>query len=52
MEAQETQFQSLGQEDLWEGEMETHFSILVWKIPQTEKTGGVSPWGPNEWDTT
>ena len=29
----ETQVQSLGQEDLLEKEMATHFSILAWKIP-------------------
>ena len=29
---QETQFWSLGQEDLLEEEMATHFSILVWRI--------------------
>ena len=32
--------QSLGQEDLLEVEMATHSSILAWKIPQTEQTGG------------
>ena len=30
---QETQVQSLGQEDLLEKEMATHSSILVWKNP-------------------
>jgi len=34
---QETQVQSLGQEDLLEKEMVTHSSILAWKIPWTEK---------------
>ena len=33
----ETQVQSLGGEDLLEKGMETHFSILVWEIPWTEK---------------
>ena len=33
---QETQVQSLGQEDLLEKEMATHSSILTWKIPWTE----------------
>ena len=33
------EFQSLGQEDLWEKEMATHASILAWKIPWTEKPG-------------
>ena len=36
-EAQEVQFQSLGREDPGEEEMATHFSILAWKIPWTEK---------------
>ena len=31
---QETQVQSLGQEDLLEKEMATHFSILAWRIPE------------------
>ena len=35
----ETQIQSLGQEDLLEEEMATHFSILAWKIPWTEEPG-------------
>ena len=29
----ETQFQSLGREDLLEKEMATHSSILAWRIP-------------------
>ena len=32
--------QSLGQEYLLEKEMATHSSILAWKTPQTEETGG------------
>ena len=36
---QETQVQSLGQEDSLEEEMTTHSSILAWKIPQTEEPG-------------
>ena len=36
---QETQVQSLGQEDLLEKEMATHSSILAWKIPWTEESG-------------
>jgi len=31
----ETRVQPLGQEDLLEKEMETHSSILAWKIPWT-----------------
>ena len=36
---QETQVQSLGQEDLLEEGMATHSSILAWRIPWTEKPG-------------
>ena len=35
----ETQVQSLGWGDLLEKEMETHSSILAWKIPWTEEAG-------------
>ena len=37
---QETQVQSLGQEDPVEKEMATHSSILAWKTPWTEEPGG------------
>ena len=40
-EMQETQVQSLGQEDPLEEEMATHSSILAWKIPWTEESGGL-----------
>ena len=40
-EMQETQFQSLSQEDPLEKEMETHYSILAWKIPWTEDPGRI-----------
>ena len=36
---QETQVQTLDQEDPLEKEMATHFSILAWKIPWTEESG-------------
>ena len=36
---QETQVRSLGQEDALEKGMATHFSILAWRIPWTEKPG-------------
>ena len=36
---QETQVQSLGQEDLLEKEMATHSSTLAWKIPWMEEAG-------------
>ena len=42
---QETQVQSLGQEDLLEKEMATHSSILAWEIPQTEESGGLQSMG-------
>ena len=35
----EIQVQSLGQEDLLEKEMATHFSILAWKIPWMVEPG-------------
>ena len=35
---QEMQVQSLGQEDPLEKEMETHSSILPWKIPMDRET--------------
>ena len=38
---QETRVQSLGEEDLLEKGMATHTSILVWRIPWTEKPGGL-----------
>ena len=49
---QETQVQSLGQEDPLEKEIETHSSILAWRIPWTEEPGRYSPWGCKESDTT
>ena len=42
---QETQVRFLGWEDLLEEEMATHFSILAWKIPWTEKPGGLQSRG-------
>ena len=38
---QETQVQSLGREDPLEKELETHSSTLAWRIPWTEKPGGL-----------
>ena len=38
---EETQVQSLGQEDPLEKEMTTHSSILAWRIPWTEEPGGL-----------
>ena len=49
----EAQVQSLGWEDLLEKEMATHSSILAWKIPWTEKPGGLHfPWGHKDLDRT
>ena len=42
---QETWVQSLGQEDPLEEEMATHSSILAWRIPWTEETGGLQSMG-------
>ena len=42
---QETQVQSLGQEDPLEKEMATHSSILSWKIPWTEEPGRLQSMG-------
>ena len=44
-EPQETQIQSLGQEDPLEEEMATHSTILAWKIPWTEEPGGLQSMG-------
>ena len=49
---QETQVRSLGQEDLLEKGMTTHSSILTWRIPWTEKPGGLQSMGHKEVDTT
>ena len=37
----ETQVQSLGQKDPLEKEIESHSSILAWRIPWTEEPGGL-----------
>ena len=42
---QETQVQSLGQEDSLVKEMATHSTILAWKILWTEKPGGLQSIG-------
>ena len=38
---QETRVQSMGQEDLLEKGMAAHSNILAWRIPWTEKSGGL-----------
>ena len=42
---QETQVQSLGQEDPLEKAMATHSSILIWRIPWTEEPGRLQSMG-------
>ena len=37
----ETRVQSLGRDDPMEKQMATHSSTLAWKIPWTEKPGGL-----------
>ena len=41
----EMQVQSLGQKDPLEEGMATHSSILAWRIPWAEETGGLQPMG-------
>ena len=42
---QETWIRFLGQEDPLEKGMATHSSIIAWRIPWTEKPGGLQPMG-------
>ena len=42
---QETRVRSLGREDPLEEGMTTHFSILAWRIPWIEESGGVQSLG-------
>ena len=42
---QEIQVRSLGWEDPLEKEMATHSSILAWRIPWTEESGGLQSMG-------
>ena len=37
---------SLNQEDPLEGRIATHSSILAWRIPWTEESGGLQSSGP------
>ena len=41
----ETWVQSLGQEDPLEKEMAPHCSMLAWRIPWTEESGGLQSMG-------
>ena len=49
---QEMRVQSLGWEDPLEKEMETHSSILAWRIHGQRSLVGYSPWGRKELDRT
>ena len=42
---QETQVQSLDEDDPLEESMATHSSILAWRIPWTEEPGGLQSMG-------
>ena len=42
----------LGREDPLEKDMETHSSVLAWRIPWTEEPSGLSPQGCKETDMT
>ena len=42
---QETQFQTLGQEDPLKEDMATHSGILAWRIPWTEEPGVLQSMG-------
>ena len=42
---QETQVQSLSQEDPLEKQLATHSSILAWRIPWTEEPDGLQSTG-------
>ena len=49
---QETWVQSLGQDITLEEEMETHSSILAWKMPRTEEPGGLQVLGESQESNT
>ena len=42
---QESQVQSLGQEDPLEERMATHSSVLAWRIPRTEEASSLQSMG-------
>ena len=50
-EMQERQVPSLGWEDPLEKEVATHSSILAWRIPWTEESGGVQSMGSQKSQT-
>ena len=47
-----TQVRSLGQEDPLEKGMAIHSSILAWRIPWTEDSGGLQSMGSQRVDTS
>ena len=49
---QETQVQSLSQEDPLEKKMATHSSILAWEIPWTKEPGRLQSMGLQKSDMT
>ena len=49
---QDTGVWSLGWEDPLEKKMESHFSILAWRIPWMKSLAGYSSWGHKELDLT
>ena len=51
-ELQETLVRYLDLEDPLEKRMATHSSILAWRIPWTEESGGLQCMGSKESDTT
>ena len=51
-EMYETRVQSLGLEDSLEKEVATYSSIFAWRIPWTEKPGGLQSTGQKESDIT
>ena len=48
---QETRVRFLGQENPLEKEMETHSSILAWRIPWTKEPCGLQSMGSQDLDT-
>ena len=46
---QETQVQSLGHEEPLEKVLATHAITVAWKIPRTEKPGGLQYMGLQNW---
>ena len=51
-EPQKTQVRSLGWADPLEKGLATHSSVLAWRIPWTEETGGLQSMGFKELEKT